>query len=103
MIVHNIALAERRVNTAQQSVNQGFQMFGSNGRQPHQPHAVVSRQSRGEVIAAIHRDIESQLDQTLADLFVVGFDATVFRNYASPSNESYADGLPDSRNYSGRQ
>ena len=49
--------------------------------------------SGSEVGAAIDGDVVSQFDQTLADFFVIGLNAAVFRNHAAPADEGHAQSL----------
>ena len=89
MIVHNVISLGHRMGGAQQRVNQRFQMLRPDRRQPHQPHAVVFRQRRREVIAAIDRDFMSHLRQPLSHFFVIGLDPAIFRDHSAPADKCH--------------
>ena len=73
---------------AEKCVYQGLEMFRANGGQPDQPHPVVVGLRGTEIGSAIHGHVVPHLGQALADLFVVGFDAAVFRNHAAATDKS---------------
>src|SRR5579863_9330666 len=57
--------------------------------QAYQPHAVVLGQRRGEVVAAVNRDLVPHLDQPFSHLFIISFDPAVFRDHSPPTDKPY--------------
>src|ERR1039457_1947821 len=83
---------------AQQSVENRFEMFGTQGRQPAHAHAIVSVHGRSEIGAAIHRDFVPEAGQFMTNLLVIRFDPDVFGNQAASSDESDPYALARARN-----
>src|SRR6266849_4152884 len=87
--MHNVAPLRQYMSSAQGGVHQGFQMLGTEGWQSYQPHTVVLAHGRSEVRAAVDCDLVAHFCESLADLFVIGFDTAVFRNHSTSPDESH--------------
>jgi hypothetical protein len=75
VLMDDIVVRRRSMCCAQQSVDDCFQMLGTNSRQPAHAHAVVRVHGRSEIAAAIYGDFVPQAGQLMAGLLVIGFDA----------------------------
>src|SRR5580698_7136605 len=91
VVVDDIVVRDHGMDGAQQSVDNGFQMLGTNGRQPPHAHSVVRVYGRSEIAAAIYSNLVPQAGQFVAGLLVIGFDAAVFVYHAATSDKRDAN------------
>ena len=85
---HVIALRER-VRSAEQSMNDRFQVLRTDRGKTHQPDAIVFCQVGSEVVAAIDRDFVAHLHQSLSDLLVIGLNSAIFRDHSPAADKGY--------------
>ena len=95
----DIVVRRHGVRGAQQSMDDGFQMFGADGGQAPHPHAVVRvhRNWGSEIRTAIDGDFMPQPGEFVARLLVIGFDAAVFGDQAATPDERDADAAARNR------
>ena len=89
MELHDVIITKDGVRSADQRMDDGFEMFQPHSGKSLNMHPLILGNLRCEVGSTVDGDVVTKLNESASYFFVIGFNSTILANNAPSSYECY--------------